>query len=99
MSSISGGNHFGSLALKGSDQLLSAIHVQSSNPSFLRILWEADKKGGLKPTQAGRQDPKEGSASFSVIDLLFCFWKELKKRGISEYDREERKEKGGEGKR
>lgn len=85
MSSISGGNHFGNLALKGSDQLREALHVQSSNPSLLKILWETDKKGGLKPAQAGRQDPKEGSDFFSVIDLLFCFWKELKKREREEF--------------
>lgn len=68
MSSISGGNHFGSLALKRSGQLLSALHVQSSSPSLLRILLEADKRGGLKPAQAGRQGLKEGRSFFSVID-------------------------------
>lgn len=68
MSSISGGNHFGRLALKRSGQLLSALHVQSSSPSLLRILLEADKRGGLKPAQAGRQGLKEGRSFFSVID-------------------------------
>lgn len=45
MLSVSGGNHFGSLALKGSGQLLSALDVQSSGPSLLGTLWEADKRG------------------------------------------------------
>jgi hypothetical protein len=44
MPPVSGGNHFGSLALKGSGQLLSALHVQSSGPSLLGTLWEADKR-------------------------------------------------------
>lgn len=64
MLSISGGNHFGSLALKGSGQLLSALHVQSSSPSLLRMLWETDKRSGLKPAQAGRQGLKERSSLF-----------------------------------